>query len=444
MNAGPDMTVVRDASRARLVQNRLLPAATFMILVIFAALFAVSVPLYTRVLGSWSFVMTDRPFIDTEYVTAQIACWGRGIDVYRVNPCDPLGRLHDYSPLWLRMGFLPAGPAWAKILGLWQDLLFAGALGFLPAVPGRAATALTIAAIASPTVLFALERGNVDVGMVVLAILALALWERRGAAHAAGYGVVLLAGLLKFYPLVLFVRAWRESWRYFLTVAAVAALVVAGFAAWYQAELRSALANVPAPSDFGDGFSSHQLGNGIAVILGHRRAGLALTVIVDLIAVGLSVRLATRRGFAAACGTLNAREAACLVAGALLFCGCFASGPSVGYRAVVLILALPGCIAMAQRARGRAKRLLWGTAISMVLAMWNFVPMMALGPKAALGRALGGLPFLGVWVAREGLWWVVFIVLLAVVLQQMFQKPGGIRVSPRLPARFRPRGDAAS
>ena len=369
--------------------------------------------------------MTDRPFIDTEYVTAQIACWGRGIDVYRVNPCDPFGRLHDYSPLWLRMGFLPAGPAWAKILGLLQDILFAGALGFLPAVPGRAAAALMIAAIASPTVLFALERGNVDVGIVVLAVLALALWERRGAAHAAGYGIVLFAGLLKFYPLVLFARAWRESWRYFLTLTVIAGLVVATFAVCYHGELRSALANVPAPSDFGDGFSSHQLGNGIAVMFGHRGAGPALTLMFDVIAIGLSVRLAARRGFAAACDALNARESACLVAGALLFCGCFASGPSVGYRAVVLILALPGCIAMAQRARGRAKRLLWGTTGAMVLVMWNFVPMMALGPKAPLGQALGALPFLAVWAMREGLWWVVCTVLLAVVIQQAGQEPAG-------------------
>ena len=248
-------------------QNLLMPALAFGAVVFFGALFLADARLYVRVLGLWSFVMTDRVFLDVDYVTAQIACWGKGIDVYRINPCDPLGRVHDYSPLWLRMRFLPPGYGWAKVLGVSQDLAFAASLAFLPAVQGRAARILIAACVLSPTVLFGMERGNVDVGMVVLAVAGLALLERRDAARFFGYGVFLCAGLLKFYPLVLFARALDERPRVFFTLAAAAFAGVAALVLAYGHEVRLAIGNVPLPSDFGDGFAARQVGDGLGFLL---------------------------------------------------------------------------------------------------------------------------------------------------------------------------------
>ena len=202
------------------------------------------------------------------------------------------------------------------------------------------------------------------------------------------------------------------------------------------------------PSDFGDGFSSRQIGDGLGFLLNVPRLGLPVTLALVAAAVVLAARMARAAAFASAFGTLDARAASCLVAGALLYCGCFLSGPSVGYRGVVLLLALPGCLLMAQAAAreaaasgatgrgkqgggteergagrigsegfGGAARAWRLTPVAIVLAMWNFVPMMALGPKAPLGKALGPLPFLSAWICREALWWAVFTALLAVLFR---------------------------
>ncbi len=392
-------------------QNTVLPFTALAMLAFFGALYWIDVPLYTHVISLWSFVMTVHPWIDATYVNAQVECFARGVDVYVSNPCDELGRVHIYSPLWLRLWFLSGANPIGRYFAPAQEVAFALSLSFLPAVRGRATPAM-LAAMVSPTTVFAMERDNVDLSIFVLTVIGLACLERGWRLRIAGYAAFLAAGLLKFYPMVLFARALERQPKEFAAVAAASSASVLWFVWRFGPETRRALANVPTPIAFGDGFSSHQMGDGIGFLLGRPGVGLPVTAALDLMALMLAWRVSRGGAFAGAFGTLRERERGCLVAGALLFCGCFATLPSVGYRAISLLFVLPGCLAMA-RAGARVARL--GVA-AMLLAMWNFVPMMALGPKGALGQAIGPLPFLAVWVCREALWWIVFSILLAILL----------------------------
>jgi hypothetical protein len=391
--------------------NVLMPVLALSALAAFSALYAIDAALYTRIIALWSFNMTVRPFIDAEYVAAEIACFRHGIDVYTMCPADPLHRPWDYSPLWLRFGVLAIAPAWVKPAALLQDAVFAVSLGLIPATMGWGRW-LMAAAMLSPTVIFALERSNVDLTMLALCLAGVAMLQGRLAWRAAGYAGFLAAALLKFYPLVLMGLALRERPRRFFGIAVMSVAIVMVFVLSTRHELTRALGNVRVPISFGDGFAATQLGGGLAFLAHMPWLAAPLTLIFGAAALASATRLALRPGFAGAYSSLGGPHRVFLIAGALLFCGCFLSKPSIGYRGIILLPALPGILAMA---RAGGSRVLGAGAVAMVLAMWNFVPMVLFGPGGALGALLGPLPFLAVWAMRELVWWFVFVILLAVL-----------------------------
>jgi hypothetical protein len=398
--------------------NLLLPAVTTLTLLVFSLLYIVDRPIYGQVIALWSFKPTPKPFIDWVYVVAQVKCWQAGVDVYLVNPCDPLGRLHDYSPLWLRLSFFDIAPSWQLPLGLLQDLLFAVSLGFLPAPETRRAQCLMVAALLSPMVMFALERGNVDIGMFVLVVAGLALGELRPPVALLGYAVFILAGLLKFYPLILLVRLLRERIIICLAIGSLSCLIVGWLGVDYISEVRRALGNVPVPIDFGDGFGARQFPHGLGVLLKSPGAATAAWCVVCGTSISSAILLACTAMLARWHAVMSEREASCLLAGALLFCGCFIAGPSVGYRGILLLFIMPGLLRAGTAFRNsRDSRWFNLFTVATIALLWNLIPIRYLGAKSWLGGHAGPLPFMAAWLTRETMSWVVFTFLLAVVFR---------------------------
>ncbi len=77
--------------------------------------------LYFEVLRSLGAQPWARPFLDMAGVLLWSDCHHRGVDVLRLNPCDPLNRLLDYSPLLLQ---LPPQLADTTLAGVVQDGAF--------------------------------------------------------------------------------------------------------------------------------------------------------------------------------------------------------------------------------------------------------------------------------------------------------------------------------
>jgi hypothetical protein len=121
------------------------------------------------------------------------------------------------SGLLYWLAILPITTAWDNALGLGLVVLFLLALTLLP--PGRDLWLITLATVSSATML-AIERANVDLLMFVMAMLVVRL-------RVTGYLVALLAGMLKFYPIVLLISAVRERLVACLAVWTVAVGVVA-------------------------------------------------------------------------------------------------------------------------------------------------------------------------------------------------------------------------
>lgn len=408
--------------------NRMLPAAGLLIIAAFGSVYLVNRDIYLRLIDLWSFEPFRYPFLDTEYVTGLVSCWRKGFNVYVTNPCDAIGRLSDYPPLWLRLSFLAGDHRWATVLGVLQDCLFVLSLGLLPPVRGRFTTVLLLLAIVSPAAMFALERGNIDLLMFVMVLGGSVCLERSFPVRVCGYAAFLCAGLMKFYPLILMARLIEETPRRLIAVAIPSAVLLTVATVPFVPEIRSALAYVPRPSDFGDGFGSVQLGSGLADLMRHPELAKPIRLALCSAAFLLAARLAMSAAFVDTANTLTRREKSCLITGALLVCGCFLANANSGYRAVVLLLVLPGACAAALRAPTRAVRGLFkSVAVAMVCAMWALIPMRVLGPHSAVVATVGPLPFFTAWLVRETLWWLVFTVLLAVLLRVVADSPLGQR-----------------
>ncbi|WP_217429543.1 hypothetical protein, partial [Sphingomonas bacterium] len=191
---------------------------------------------YRQIVILWGVDVFDFPFLDTETMLSGARCLRAGIDIYVSNPCDTLGRIYDYSPLWMLVAHLPVTLAWGAPAGLIVALAYIGSLLLLPeARTARHTVAIALGAVSSVAV-FAVERGNNDLLLFLLAGAAATLACRSPRARLLGYGLALLAGLLKYFPLALLALAAREPPRRAAAIAAVAILLTLLFAAsaWHD------------------------------------------------------------------------------------------------------------------------------------------------------------------------------------------------------------------
>lgn len=370
------------------------------------------------------------PFLDTHGELAVIDCHRLGFDVYRLNPCDVLGRVHVYTPLWYHLAWLPVTDAATPWVGLGLALLFALSLRLLPA-GGRWGTACLVAAALSPATAFALERGNADLLMFVLAALAAWLAARVGPTRLAAYPLIVLAAALKLYPVTQLVLAARESPRRCLLFAGLSVAVLAAYAAFDRVGLREMLRVVPGGSPFLYAFGARNLALGLRLAFHWPHAALAAVQTAALLAAALFAVIRAR-SLPAAVAALAPAETTALLTGAVLILGCFVLGQSGEYRAVHLLFVLPALTALPTPAR----RLGLATAGAILLQLWGDLAAGILHIACAIppGDALGHPAVLLLWLARELLWWWIAAALAAFLLAVLATLPAtaALRRGPTL------------
>jgi hypothetical protein len=399
--------------------------------------------LYYTVLGAVMLQPNELPFVDGLQIPALIACWNHGVDVYVTAPCDPLNRTLAYSPLWLRLGFLPTDPAWTVWLGLAMDGLFFLTLALLP-LPRRWPGILFFGlGLFSSFPVFALERGNMDVVMFELIALGGWCWGRSLALRAGGYACMALAGLLKFYPLVLFLLFLRERIAYFIVLCLAAAGLLAGFIFYFEDELREMVRNFPHLGIFTDTFGFRLLPAGLGIKLqrlvedaglGNAWAGVfspnplfaaGVLGFAVITALALAVRLAFTPAFRSGLLRIEPAERGFLVIGAALICGCFLV-ESLSYKGIHFLFALPGlyCLAAAPF-DGATRRLFRVTAGLTLFLMWGLTLQQLLARLSGGSfRPIGGSAAMDLyWILHELVWWWVISVLLAILFCFGVQSP---------------------
>lgn len=367
----------------------IVPAIAALVFLAFAVLYQTRPEVYEAVLDAWAVPIGEIPFIDWHAVLSAIQCHRLGEDVLAANSCDLIGRPHVYSPFWLALP-IPADTshtmAWG--IGLTGGLLLALATLPLPRTPR--AVAVLLAAVLSPSVVMAIERANNDMATLLGAVVAGHLLARGAAARLGAYGLLVLAALLKYYPAVALVLAAREAPRRFLAVAAasLAAAVALGLAfADRWAESTRLLAWV-----LRFGLYTFSLRNPIEyAAIGHPELhaqplnGLLLAGLLCAFAVlvaGWHVRL-RREGLRL---RLDRPADALLAVSGLIVAGCFVTGSSLPYRAVLLLPTLPALLHWAgAHPDAAARRTAQAITATLLLLLW--LPLLH---HAAMPLAQGG------------------------------------------------------
>jgi hypothetical protein len=339
------------------------------------------------------------------------------------NPCDILGRGYNYSPIWFAAAEIPLSVSDRPVVGWGLDLLFIISLTLLPPPKGRVELILVLAATMSTMVGFALERANPDVFLFLMALTAGFLAQRRSASRVLGYAVVLLAALIKYYPIMGLVIIFRERIPVFVAVASIIGGVLGAFWWGYQDDILRGLPTIASGRYDTDLFAAKNLPSLVGLMvkdkptLSHSAAVLGWAVSVGLYASLIGVVLAICRRLLrlpelrAAIAKLPDGERVFMVTGSAVIAGCFFAGQSIGYRGIFLLLVMPGLLALSRSGARELRVLCLGSAIVIVLLMWG----------ECLRQALdGGFWF---WLLRELGWWWSVSVMLALVADFLRESP---------------------
>jgi glycosyl transferase family 87 len=301
-------------------------------------------------------------FVDLRSVTSGWECTRAGVDVLPRNPCDPLGgRPANYPHVWM----------WPAVLGLGQGSTVA--LGVLVAIAFFAAAVLVLPrdarwpdavvyglALCAPAVMLGVQRGNVDLALFVL-VVAGVLVLRRGTAGAwGGTGLILLAAILKLFPIFALIVLARLPLRRALVLGGTAVGLFAAYVLVTLDNIRLTRKVVPQTDylSFGVRRFTHWLNGELnagwawASGLVHERLGLAgldalvlgVTVAAVLVAALAAPRFAPANG-----DTVRHRELDLFYAGAGIYVCSYALFRSWDYRLVFILLTIPQLVRWARR-----------------------------------------------------------------------------------------------
>jgi hypothetical protein len=369
------------------------------------------------------------PFLDIHAVLAAAECQRQGVEVYLSNPCDALGRPHVYSPLWLAVTPSFVGTKATAWVGLSLDLLFI--LSLAAVLRPRASRDMLVYGLAmlSPMTVYALERANNDVVVFLLILCGGMLFMGPRPYRLGSYALFLVAGMLKYYPIVLLILLARERRRDTLAVVIAISVTLISFGVFFHAELGKALANIPAQSYFSDSFSAQNLpfGFGEALGDGFSRTVIGVSLLGALLAIAAARTLRTIRLLDRENLDWNGKEMQWLAIGGMLITTCFFAGQNIDYRGIYFLLLVPGLVHLHRSARETVARQFCAQMIVAVLfVMWEEFfrsPLHAIVAHVP-NEGLSG-PEVFFWVSRELVWWWLVAGLAAIVLSYLGQLPLG-------------------
>jgi Glycosyltransferase family 87 len=412
------------ASLARRVDGRAILAAALL-----AYLAALAYPHFTSYAPNWQRVgVFDAPirFADMRSLTSAWECVRDGQPVLVHNHCDPLGwRPANYPGAWLRLSFLGLGQGDTTALGVAVGLAFLASLfllaGRLSLLEGVVWSVLAV----SPSVMLGVNRGNVDLLLFTLIVVALASLGGRRWARAAACGLIELAAVLKLFPIfaAVAVLQWRRR-----SALAAFGLLTAGFAVYAFAvrhELETIRRVVPrgVSLSFGAGVVVDALRSAYgldAPLVRDRPLAIAVIGLAALTAAVAAAGLAARRRPA---GPEASTRLPWLWAGGAVLAGTWVfTENSFDYRLSFALLAVPQLLEWARQERP-AVPLARTALVLLAAALWlsDPVPIFSSGVTRPWLRAQAHFPW------DELLVWALVVYLAAAML---LTRPAWLRRAP--------------
>lgn len=377
------------------------------------------------------------PFLDAHGVLSTAECHGYGVDVIAENPCDVLGRTLDYSPFWLLTTKLGFNTGLTQIGGLTLDLLFLFWVFFLPSTRGWPETLAMTFALFSSAVALGLERANLDLAIFVVAIVA-ANWGLRGMIwRFLGYGLIMLAALVKYYPGVMLLLAIRERLVLLCVLIAATIGVTALYVAYEGVDLIRVLAQIENGPWFTMAFGAQNLPRGLADLLSSFLPATLLNPIVielalTLLAVTSAVTIATVEDLQNGLELLSERSRVFLLVGCALIVACFFGAQNAGYRGIYFLFVLPGVTELWRAPVNKAVRQRFVvTGACVLFLMWGqFLDRVReeafdLFETPTIAIEYSRFAF---WFAREVVWWWLVTILLALALCLIYRSRSGQQI----------------
>jgi hypothetical protein len=393
---------------------------------------------YFWLMGALGAPAWKRPFLDLAGVFSWAQCHRLGFDVFKTNPCDPLNRPLNYGPVLLDLPFGVRDTNW---LGAMQDLAFIAILPFVlrPRSPGQLVVA-TGAAISS-TVLYALERANIDVFEFVLIALTAPLMARGRIARGFSYAMYFLGGATKFYPFALLLLVLRERPKIAAALGFASLLAMGAYAMHYWPQLKAIASLLPPFQDDSDVFGAYILPLDSADFLDLPPMYALPFVLLFMAGFGaLAWRLAGRLRNALAADDWKNPRLFFLLVGAIVTVGCFFTQTNIDYRGIFLLFALPGFFELRERTRPLEKIFTIAVAV-LLFCLWS--DFFRLGIDNAMNAFAPGHPDAMPWnlpanffiVMRELAWWWLISVLASVIVAFVLSSPGFVRLERMLGSR---------
>lgn len=347
-----------------------------------------------RTESAWSEIgvpSLERTFGDLRVVLGALDCTRAGLDVYVADPCEtsPL----NHPPIWLLLARTGLGLRETNAIGVSMAVLFvAGLAQLFRRVPLHWAW-LVLPAAFSPMSLLLVERGNTDLIIWLLLLLATLLLTGNGRRRAIAGAVTLsLATALKLFPVFF---------------AFTNALKIGKGAAARHLALATALLAVVAEAPWFSRIASNTwygfyLSYGYKVVfywaLDPGRIQMGMSAAALLVATLVAWRLSKSRVQWPAIS--DDRESILYLAGAATYVGTFFLGSNWGYRTVFLLFCIPLLCSESDHTKSSTR---WPRT-SLVVAF------LILGLMWTLGQTLGAL------VVSQMFAWTLFVVLAAHLL----------------------------
>jgi hypothetical protein len=385
--------------------------------------------LYLEILTGVGIPPWRYPFLDGEFMYAMKHCWLQGGDVYKSVPYGGIQATMPYSPLWQRLPMLPSDTAARVPIGVTTGLLLLISIAWLP--PARSCRDVILLSLAtlSTMVWFALERNNIDVWIYLLIFVGGLFFSHKFLLRCFSYLIFLLAGLLKYYPMILFLMAFRERASRFWVIAfgSLASLIL--FWLGFRHELQAALANLPAGSPFDMiGIANIPLFVSLGDKAGeHAIVQMSCRLWLTACVMFLAYKLALRPDFTASLARLPEAHLVWLMIGCLVMGGCYLTIQNVGYRGIYLLPVLSGLLALRRVTDDpRLRDELGRVTLAIVPIMWmegirHWAKTLALN----FGESAAMVVQLTFWLIREVLWLYLACIMTAVVMSYLAQSTIG-------------------
>lgn len=360
------------------------------------------------------------PFGDAYGITSAMACERQGIETYLGNPCHykPVGFV--YPPIWKLLSLLPIDGSWTTAFALTFIVAFAAALGFIPLGESRRGRVMAVLAVLSPASLMAADYGNNDMLIFAVVVGGIAALGKSGKGQALGYGLILLAGLMKYFPFVALGWVGAQGLRKAVLVGGVLAAVLIAFVALAGEQLPLSLASMVSMSagSYVFGIKNVPIMMSEMGLVGPRAAlalRLALTLALLVAAWRRSVRYASLDLFA----MLPEVQWRFLIVGALVVVGAYLGNQNLDYRMIFLLLVLPGLDSL-RRVPGESFGQM--AMVAVALMYWFALRMQIEGLFAAGSDGLFLISVADI-VVREALWFALTVTLLALVFTHLRSGP---------------------